>query len=114
MLLQMADTQVRWDKTESLNLKVMEEAKGTSRDCGRKETSHSSLAPKKGSLDECSIVGHMQEFKGKAHEATSPLRQKLDRKCKEVATPPVQGPTKDNKQKKKPSLKKIARQVAQH
>nr|POF27285.1 e3 ubiquitin-protein ligase mib2 [Quercus suber] len=114
MLLQMADTQVGWDKTESLNLKVMEEAKGTSRDCGRKETSHSSLAPKEGSLDECSIVGLMQEFKGKAHEATSPLRQKLDCKCKGVATPPVQGPTKDNKQKKKPSLKKIARQVAQH
>ncbi|XP_023881250.1 uncharacterized protein LOC111993660 [Quercus suber] len=109
MLVQMADTQVGWDKTESLNLKVMEKAKGTSRDCGRKETSHSSLAPKEGSLDECSTVGHMQEFKGKAHEATSPLRQKLDCTCKGVATPPVQGPTKDNKQKKKPSLKKIAR-----
>ena len=114
LLLQTADTQDGWDKAENLNLKRMEKTKGISRDSSIKEISQSSLNPKEEKLDEHSTVGQVQEIKGKAHEATSPLRQKLERKCKGVATPFVQGPTKDTQQKKKPSLKKIARQVAQH
>ena len=108
------NTQDGWDKAENLNLKRMEKAKGISRDSSIKEIPQSSLDPRKEKLDEHSTVGQAQEIKGKAHKATSPLRQKLNRKCKGVATPSVQGPTKDTQQKKKPSLKKIARQVAQH
>nr|XP_023875245.1 uncharacterized protein LOC111987738 [Quercus suber] len=114
LLLQTADMQDGWDKGENLNLKSMEKAKGSSRDSGIKEISKSSLDPKEDKLDECSSVGQAQELKGKAHEITSPQRQKLDRKCKGVATPSVKGPTSDTQQKKKPSLKKIARQAAQH
>ena len=108
------DTQDGWDKAKNLKLKHMEKAKGISHDSGIKEISQSSLDPKEEKLDECSTMGQAQEFKGKAHEVIGPLRQKLDRKCKGVATPSMQGLTKDTQQKKKPSLKKIARQVAQH
>ena len=103
-----------WDKDENLNLKHIEKAKGISRDSGIRMIFQSYQDPIKDKMDECSVVGQVQELKGKAHEATSPLRQKLDHKCKFKATPSVHGPTKGTQPKKKQSLKKIARQVTYH
>nr|POE53005.1 hypothetical protein CFP56_06866 [Quercus suber] len=100
-LLQTTDTQDGWDKAENLKLKCMEKAKWSSRDSGIKEISKSSLDPKEDKLDECSTVGQTQELKGKAHEVINPQRQKLDRKCKGVATPYGKRPTRDTQQQKK-------------
>lgn len=59
-------------------------------------------------------MGQTKQSTGKAHKVTSPLRQNVERKCKSEATPIVHGLTKGFQQRKKPSLKQIARQVAQH
>nr|POE84650.1 hypothetical protein CFP56_67401 [Quercus suber] len=114
LLLQMANNQDGWDKAENLNLKRIEKAKGISRDSGVRMIFQSSQDPKEDKMDKCFIVGQAQELKGKAHEVTSPLRQKLDCKFKVEATPSMHSPTKGTQPKKKQSLKKIAKQVAHH
>ena len=114
LLLQTADNQDGWDKAKNLNLKCIEKEKGISHDKGVRMIFQSTQDPTNYKMDDCSIVGQAQESKGKAHEVTSLLRQKLERKCKVEATSSVHGPTKGTRPKKKQSLKQIARQVAHH
>lgn len=59
-------------------------------------------------------VGQTQKSNANAHEVTSPLRQKLECKCKAETTHSVHDPTKDTQSRKNPNLKQIARQMAQH
>lgn len=59
-------------------------------------------------------VGQTQKSNANAHEVTSPLRQKLECKCKAETTHSVHDPTKGTQSRKNPNLKQIARQMAQH
>lgn len=62
--------------------------------------------------EECSIVGQTHTSNARAQEVTSPLRPKLECKCKTEAIPTMHGPSKGTQPSKKANWKKIARQMA--
>nr|POE63894.1 hypothetical protein CFP56_01933 [Quercus suber] len=60
-----------------------------------------------------SRMGHLESLNSQTQEATSPLRPKLECKCKPDAYPMGYGPSNSAQIRKKVSLKKVARQKAQ-
>nr|POF10226.1 hypothetical protein CFP56_14163 [Quercus suber] len=60
-----------------------------------------------------SRVGHSESLNSKTQEATSPLRPKLERKCKLDVHPMEHGPSNSGQTRKKVNLKKVARKKAQ-
>ena len=95
-------------------MKCNQKAKENPRDQQEKMIFGSSQDPKKDKGVTCFIVDQPQSSNSKAQEVTSPLRPKLERKCKIDDISLVHDPSNSTQPKKKANLKKISKQGAQN
>ncbi|KAK9990628.1 hypothetical protein SO802_025613 [Lithocarpus litseifolius] len=111
LLLQAAKNPDGWDKAEIL--KRNQKGKNSSCDLQRELTFDSTQDPNKEETVSAPKVGQQKSFQAEAREASSPLRPRLERKCKPEANTTGLGPPNNAQPRKKVNLKKVARQKAQ-
>nr|POF00084.1 uncharacterized protein CFP56_15941 [Quercus suber] len=111
LLLQAAENPVGWDKAENSNQNQQKIA--NSRAPQRKVNFGGSQSQRSEERASASKVGHLESLSPKTQEATSPLRPKLERKCKPEVHPMALDPSNCSQTRKKVNLKKVARKKAQ-
>ncbi|XP_023882345.1 uncharacterized protein LOC111994694 [Quercus suber] len=111
LLLQAAENPVGWDKAENSNQN--QQKTDNSRAPQRKINFGGSQTLRSEERASAPKVGLLESLSPRTQEATSPLRAKLERKCKPETHPTVLGPSNCSQTRKKVNLKKVARKKAQ-